>query len=616
METRRGEGSLSGLSRPKKIVFSCLVLAIATLAVYGQVAHHSFINYDDQYYVTQNAHIQTGLSWQTFTWALTATEADNWHPLTWLSHALDCQLYGLNPGGHHLTNVLFHVLNVVILFLLLEWATGAMGRSFVVAALFALHPLNVESVAWVAERKNVLSTLFFLLALGAYGWYARRPNLKRYVAVAALFVLGLAAKPMVITLPFVLLLLDFWPLKRIRGWGEPPASSQKKRKNRTVRMDDLAANPQLPFTQAPFARLILEKLPLLALCVGSAVLTVIAQQGAIRSTEYLPFGVRLENAVWAYATYVWRAFFPVRLVPFYPYSEIAAWQLGLAGLFLLGVSALVWKQRFVRRYLVTGWLWYLGTLVPVIGLVQVGDQAVADRYAYVPLIGVFVMVVWCAADWAGRKIKLQWRAATALIILLLLSLLTWRQVGYWRSDFELWPYTLRASPDNPLAEKNLGDALLNNGRPEEASPFLEKAVKFNPQDPDRHANLGADLMLLGHLEEAVAEYQAAVPLTPDATLQARYYESLASLHDMLGDYQKVRDNYRQALKIDPQQGPGMIERISRDIADQPTGPRYLQLGVLLQEAGNSSDARAAFEQAVKLDPALLGAKQSLELRER
>jgi tetratricopeptide (TPR) repeat protein len=606
---------LRGLSRRKKIVFSCLVLAIATLAVYGQVARHSFINYDDQDYVTRNAHVQAGLSWETFTWAVTATEADNWHPLTWLSHALDCQLYGLNPGGHHLTNVLFHALNVVILFLLLLWATGAMGRSFVVAALFALHPLNVESVAWVAERKNVLSTLFFLFALGAYGWYARQPNLKRYLVLAGLFVLGLASKPMVITLPFVLLLLDFWPLKRIPGWRQLSAVSRKKRKNRGG--DELASEPNSPFTEAPFSRLVLEKLPLLAFCAGSAVLTIVAQRGAIRSVQYLPLGLRLENVICSYAAYIRKAFLPVRLVPFYPYAEIAIWQLGLAALFLVGVSAAVWNQRFAGRYLVTGWLWYLGTLVPVIGLVQVGDQAVADRYAYVPLIGIFVMVVWGAADWAdSKKISRSRRTAVVAGVLCALSFLSWRQVGYWRSDFDLWPHTLEASPDNPLGEQNLGDALLNSGRPEEASPFLERAVKLNPQDPDRHANLGADLMLLGHLPEAVAEYQAAIPLTADATLQARYYESLASLYDMLGDYQKVRDNYRQALKIDPQQGPGMIERISRDIADQATGRRYLQLAVLLQEAGNSSDARAAFEQAVKLDPELQGAKQYLELQER
>ena len=608
---------MRGWSSGKKIAISCLVLAVATAAVYGRVVHHSFINYDDQYYVTQNAHVQTGLNWQTFTWALTAMEADNWHPLTWLSHALDCQFYGLNPAGHHVTNLLFHTLNVVILFLLLWWATGAMGRSLSVAALFALHPLNVESVAWVAERKNVLSTVFFLLALGGYGWYARSPNFKRYLVLAALFVLALASKPMVITLPFVLLLLDFWPLKRIQWWGTPAASSSKKRKRGTARSESLASEPELPFTQAPFARLVLEKLPLLAFCAGSAVLTMMAQRDAIRSTEYVAFSLRLENAVCAYATYIWKTFLPVRLVPFYPYSELATWEVLLAALLLVGASALVWKQRFVRRYLVTGWLWYLGTLVPVIGLVQVGDQAVADRYAYVPLIGIFVMVVWGAADWAdGNNINLQWRAATALTVLFLLSFLTWRQVGYWRSDFELWPHTLEASPGNPLAEKNFGDALLSGGRPEEALPFLRKAAQFNPKDSDRHANLGADLMLLGHVQEAVAEFQEAVPLTDDTTLQARYYESLASLYDMLGDYQKMRDNYRQALKLDPQQGPGMVERISRDIADQPNGPRYLQLGVLLQEEGNSSEALAAFEQAVKIDPALQVDRQALEAQGR
>jgi tetratricopeptide (TPR) repeat protein len=608
-------GSLSSSARGKKTLVSCLFLVVATAAIYGQLAHHSFINYDDQDYVTRNAHVQAGLSWQTFTWALTATDADNWHPLTWISHALDFQLYGLNAPGHHLTSLFFHVLNVVILFLLLLRVTGAMGRSLLVAALFALHPLNVESVAWVAERKNVLSTLFFLLALGAYGWYARSPSLKRYPALAGLFVLGLASKPMVITLPFVLLLLDFWPLKRIQEWGQPSAISSKKRKNRGA--EDLASAPESAFTEAPLSRLVLEKLPLLAFCVGSAVLTIVAQRGAIRSVDYLPVGLRLENVICAYAVYIWKAFLPVRLVPFYPYAEIAMWQLGLAALFLLAVSAAVWNQRFARRYLITGWLWYLGTLVPVIGLVQVGDQAVADRYAYVPLIGIFVMVVWRAADWAdGKKISLSWRTAVVAIVLCALSFLTWRQVGYWRSDFDLWPHTLEASPDNPLGEQNFGDALLGDGRAEEALPFLEKAAKLNTRDPDRHANLGADLMLLGNLHDAVAEYQAAIPLTSNATLQARYYESLATLCDMLGDYLTMRDNYRQALKLDPQQGPGMIERISRDIADQPTGPRYLQLGVLLQETGKLSEAQAAYEQALKLDPTLQAAKQSLDSQAR
>ena len=403
------------------IVFSCLLLAIGTSAIYSSVARHPFVDFDDQYYVTQNEHVQAGLTWQTFVWSFNAGYAQNWHPLTWLSHALDCELYGLNPAGHHLTNVLFHSLNVVILFLLLLWATGAIGRSLLVAALFALHPLNVESVAWVAERKNVLSTLFFLLALGVYGWYARKPNLKRYLALMVLFALGLAAKPMVITLPFVLLLLDFWPLRRIKGWPLLAPSNRKARKNVSPGSDSFSFEVQSSFTLATFPQLIREKLPLLALCVGSAILTVIAQRTvSIRSLQQFPMSIRVENAIYAYAMYVWKAFFPLRLAPFYPYSGqgFALWQLGAAALFLAATSGFVWQQRFTRRYLVTGWLWYLGTLVPVIGLVQVGDQAMADRYSYIPLLGIFVMVVWSAADWAdSRQINLQMRATVAVLIL-------------------------------------------------------------------------------------------------------------------------------------------------------------------------------------------------------
>jgi tetratricopeptide (TPR) repeat protein len=305
-------------------------------------------------------------------------------------------------------------------------------------------------------------------------------------------------------------------------------------------------------------------------------------------------------------------------MPFYPYSALPAWQLGLSALFVSGVSAVAWKQRLAGRYLITGWLWYLGTLVPVIGLVQVGDQAIADRYAYIPLIGIFVMIVWGVADWADyKKIDLRWRAAMAAAVLFIFSFLTsWRQVGYWRSDFDLWPHILEVSPNNLLAEENFGDALLADGRFEDAFPFLEKAAKLNPTDPDRHANLGACLMLRGQLPDAVAEFEAAIPLTSNPIMQTRFYESLATLYDMLGDYLKMRDNYRQALKVDPEQGSGMVERISRDIADQPTGPRYLQLGVLLQEAGKLSEARAAYEQALKLDPRLQAAKQSLESPDR
>jgi protein O-mannosyl-transferase len=605
--------------RRRFTVLSCLLLVIGTAAVYGSLARHPFVDFDDQYYVTQNEHVQAGLSWKTFLWSFNVGYAQNWHPLTWLSHALDCQLYGLNPPGHHLTNLAFHALNVVILFLLLIRVTGAMGGSLCVAVLFALHPLNVESVAWVAERKNVLSTLFFLLALGAYGWYARRPNLKRYSVLAVLFVLGLASKPMVITLPFVLLLLDFWPLERIQGWNQPSTPNRqtvkkvKKKENNVFKT--FASQQELSFAQASLSRLVLEKLPLLAFCVASAVLTIVAERTvAIQTLQQFRLSVRLENAVYTYAMYLWKAFCPTRLAVYYPHpgNSLAAWQVGAAALFLAGVTVLVWRQRFTRPYLVTGWLWYLATLVPVIGLVQVGDQAMADRYAYIPLIGIFVMIVWGAADWADKKqIALQWRMAVATIILVALLFLTVRQISYWRSEYALWSHDLEVAPGNALGISNLGDALNKTGRAEEALPFLQKSAELLPADPIRHGNLAVGLVESDQLEAAIPEYETAISLTSDVAMQSHFYESLASVYDALEDYGKVRESYRQALRVTPQRSREMTQWLTESVAAQPSAPRYVQLGILLQETGEVSDARAAYQQAARLDPTLTEAKKSL-----
>jgi protein O-mannosyl-transferase len=617
--------ALIHLTRRKGTVLSGLLLAVLTLSLYSSVSDHPFINFDDQNYVVKNAHIRAGLTLHTFTWALTATYEENWHPLTWISHALDYQLYGLDPAGHHLTNLFFHVLNVVILFLLLLRATGAMGCSLLVAALFALHPVNVESVAWVAERKNVLSTLFFLLALGAYGWYAGKPNLKRYLVLAALFVLGLASKPMVITLPFVLLLLDFWPLERVRGWGRPSPPGSGEPKKRKPRSQDLASARAFSVTQALFSRLVLEKIPLLVLCAGSAVATIVAHSApGTRSVERFPLAMRLGNALYSYGMYLRKAFWPTRLALYYPFprNTLTAWQMGLTALFVLGVSVLVWKQRSAHRYLATGWLWYLGTLLPVIGIIQVGDLAMADRYAYIPLIGVFVMVVWGAADWAGgRKINSELRTAAAFTVLVALSFLGWRQIGYWQSDYDLWSHAVAVTTTNPVAENNFGDALMTLGRDEEALPVLREAVRLTPGDPTRHANLGSDLFLCGRPQDAAVEYQKAIQLASEipgrfsAGVQARSYESLATIYDELGDYSKVRESYRQALNIVPEQGPDMVQRISQYAASVPSGPNYLQLGMLLQEAGKLPEARAAYDQALALNPALDAAIKSLDARE-
>jgi protein O-mannosyl-transferase len=624
----------SGLSlSAKQTLVSCMLLAMVTIALYSPVVHHPFIEYDDPIYVTSNLHVQAGLTWNTFIWAWTTTEAENWHPLTWLSHALDCQLYGLSPTGHHLTSVLLHVLNVLLLFLLLARVTGATGRSLLVAAFFALHPINVESVVWVAERKNLLCTLFFLLALGAYGWYARLPSVRRYLVVAVLFGLGLAAKPMVITFPFVLLLLDVWPLQRIQGWGglasPVRAKAGKNRKKRRAAFDAEVAAPRFPTSQAPLSWLVLEKAPLLALCAGSAVITIMAQQAtALRTAERFPWDVRLQNAVYAYAMYLWTAFWPTQLAIFYPHpgASLAGWKVWLAALFLVAVSALVWKQRLGRRYLVTGWLWYLGTLVPVIGLVQVGDQAMADRYGYIPLIGIFVMAAWGMGDLADAwSIDFRWRVAFSVIILSFFSFLTWRQSGYWRSDYDLWSHAVQATKENVIAEEKLSLALVALGRPEEALAGLEKATELSPGDPMRHMHLGAELIEVGRWQDAIVEYQTAIQVASNVSIypkwkdgavrsiQCRSYASLATIYDELEDYSKMRESYRQALQIDPQQGPDMIERITSYAESGPSGKRYLQLAVLLQESGKLTEARDAYEQALKLDPSLEEARQFLDV---
>lgn len=589
----------------KRNLAICLLLAVATFALYSPAFGHPFIfNYDDDLYVNNNTHVKAGLTWETVRWALTSTEFTNWHPATWLSHALDCTLYGVNPYGHHVTNVIFHVLNVVLLFLLLVRATGAAGRSFLVAALFAVHPFNVESVAWIAERKNVLSTFFFLLTLGAYGWYALKPDVKRYVAVAALFVLALASKPMVVTLPCVLLLLDYWPLRRIERGGQW-----------------LPATP-LPVAKARLSHLVLEKLPLLALSAADCAVTIFAQRSGGAMRLALPLGVRLENAIYAYAMYVWKAFWPVWLAVFYPHpgATLAVWKLGLAALFVLAITVLVWLRRARQPYLLIGWLWFLGTLVPVIGIIQVGEQAIADRYAYVPLIGIFVMAVWGAADLAERR-QLSFRscAKTAAIVLGIFSLFTVDQLRYWQSPVDLWAHAVNVTKDSTLAEENLGAALLATDRYAEALPHFQKAVKLRPSDPGPHLNLAGDLALSDRPREAVQEYETAIPLTSDPEMRLSAYATLGKLYSQLGNYAKARASYQEALRIDPQhasarEGLAKVELSDaiRNVAESPSAAGYLRLGQAFQQQGRIPEAQAAYKQAFRLNPKLGEAKKALD----
>ncbi len=550
------------LSRQKKTaLWICLCTALLTFAVYGQVKDHPFIDFDDYEYITENPHVRSGLSIDNIVWAFTSYHSNNWHPITWISHMVDIQIFGLNPAGHHLVNVCFHILNTILLLLLLRRMTGDLWPSAFVAALFALHPLHVESVAWAAERKDVLSTFFWLLTTWMYVRYTETPDWKRYGLVILIFALGLMAKQMLVTLPFVLLLLDYWPLGRIAGRG-----GQK---------------------QAPVSRLIVEKIPLFALALSAAIIVFVVQQqsGVLYSLTPFPFQIRLENALVSYVGYMGMMLWPVNLAVFYPHplDSLALWKvLGAAGLLIAISAAVIWKGRR-HPYLITGWFWYLGTLVPVIGLVQVGVQAMADRYTYIPLIGLFIMIAWGGSDVVsslsrqqfigtkrdqpgdvvlppGRPEKTQKAGKAELFVpsriifglgvavLLILSFLTWKQVAYWRDNVTLYTHAARVVPDNYWASNNLGAALASRGqidaavtwfaeslkimpyypganqnmaaalykqgRYEEAEPLLAKALKLQPRNPDLHVTLGAVLLKMGKNAEAAAHFQEAINLRP------------------------------------------------------------------------------------------------------
>src|SRR5271165_1250134 len=596
---QRGNPTIGSATRPdphRWTLAACVLLAVTTLLLYSPVARHPFTNFDDPDYVTQNRHVQAGLSWQTMAWAWTTTEQANWHPLTWISHALDCQLYGLNAGGHHLTSVLWHALNVVLLFLLLMQATGMTVRSAVVAALFAVHPLNVESVAWVAERKNVLSMFFFLLALGAYGWYARRPDWKRYAAVAVLFVLGLASKPMVITLPCVLLLLDYWPLGRVQGWTKPSTT--------------------FPVPQTAWVRLIAEKTPLLILSLASGVVTMIAQQSghAVVPAGHLPLLVRAQNALYSYAMYVVKLFWPVHLAVLYPHplDKLTFLQVALSALFLIAVSVFVWRVRIKRPYLVTGWLWFLGTLVPVIGLIQVGAQGMADRYTYLPGIGLFVMLAWRGFEWSEeRSADSRIIAAGTVTILVVLCALTFRQIGHWRSSYDLWTHTCAVTESNFVANDKLGDLLLKQGR-REALRYYEAAAAIAPWDPVSHGVVASILQDRGDFQGAIQNYNVVLNMSRNPAFKANVYANLGAIYRQLGDYPRARENSERALNLNSDAVRQMIGQRSEFVAVQPSAPGYFHLGLLLEGAGQLNEARSAYEQALRLNPEFGQARKALD----
>ncbi len=491
------------IQKPKKFfpALICLALASATFAVYWQIRNNDFIDFDDKLYVTENTNIQNGLTTEAIKWAFTTNQAYNWHPVTWLSHLLDCRFFDLNPSGHHLVNLVFHIANTLLLFVVLWQMTGALWRSAFVAALFALHPLHVESVAWVSERKDVLSTFFWLLTLWFYIRYTRRPKFSTYFPVMAVFAVGLMAKQMLVTLPFVLLLLDYWPLDRF-------TLPQKERKKK------------ISSTKKTFYYCLLEKLPLLVLSFSACLIVLHVQSKAVlvRSMHQMPIVNRLGNAILAYVDYIVKMFYPVHLGILYPYplTDPPLWKVAAGGALLLCVTIAVLRFSKNRRWLVMGWFWFMGTLVPVIGIVQVGLQAMADRYTYVPLIGLFIILAWATPE-LTEKLRYQKAilAVSALVILSSLSVLTYRQVFRWKDSITLFEYTAAVTEDNDIMHYNLGQLLLARGDVEQAIFHWTEVLRIKPDQPTIHKQLAVLFTQRGDIDKALDHYREALKYRPD-----------------------------------------------------------------------------------------------------
>ncbi len=658
-----------------------LFLVITTFSVYWQVRDHSFVNFDDLLYVKENPSVRAGLTLENVRWAFTTPYATNWHPLTWLSHMLDVEFYGMNPGPHHLTNLLFHIANTLLLFFILKRMTGQtitlhpspialLWPSAFVAALFALHPLHVESVAWVSERKDVLSTFFWMLTLWAYARYAEAPKWDTYLLTILFFALGLMAKPMLVTLPFVLLLLDYWPLNRnpkseiqnpksetnlkseirnpkqiqnskseIRNpKSETNSKSEIRNKfeirnpkseirnlklgdrNSEIKARNLKLEAQSRTSRITF--LVLEKLPFFILAVLSSVVTFIVQRsgGAMGDSEMFPLTIRVTNALVAYASYLWKMIFPSKLAVYYPYSlEIPGWKMAAACLVLASVSLLIIRNGKTYPYLIVGWLWYVGTLVPVIGLVQVGTQAMADRYTYIPLIGIFIMIAWGVPDLLEKRFQsVSWKIAgvPASAILLIFTVTTWEQVGHWRDTVTLFRHTLKVTTDNPMAHSNMGAGLAAQGRTDEAIFHYGKALRLAPDYVKAHNNLGLLLADQGDTNKAIFHYKEALRISPDSALA---HNNLGIALEAQGKTDEAIFQYGEALRLNPGYAKahnnlgtllavqGKIDEAARHLSDAlRADPYYAEahynMGKILADQGRIHEAIARYAEAIRLDP--------------
>jgi len=522
--------------RQKPVLLGAL-LVLATLLLYGRVAHHQFLAFDDEPYVTKNIYVNTGLKLGNVVWAFTSFHESNWHPLTWLSHMVDCQLFGLNSGPPHLVNVALHAINVLLLFLLLQRATGAVWRSFLVATLFAVHPLNVETVAWVAQRKSLLSTLFSLLTIAAYGWYVRGPGWKRYLVVVAAFTLALMSKPVAVSLPLVLLLLDYWPLQRYED---------------------------LP-TRTKWVRLSIEKLPLLLMSAAGSVVTVFAQRsgGAVAETSTLPLFVRLENASVSYIAYIEKMFWPHKLAVFYPHPwhSLPWFNVIVATVVLVAITVAVLYSRRAR-YFAMGWFLFVITLIPVIGIVQVGRQAMADRYAYVPCIGLFIIIAWGLSDVArATGIPRVVPALAALCLTAALAAATTHYLPYWQNGVTLFTQANIVAPQaDSMLEELLADAKVSAGRTDEALQHYREACVLRPNFVLCHYRMAEILFTGNKLQDALEQYELAASLTDNRDMTLSCLINSGEILLESGDYVAAEMKFATALQIDPNNNTALLLR--------------------------------------------------------
>jgi tetratricopeptide (TPR) repeat protein len=634
--------SFSEQRRRNHAIVAALVLGVAALSLYAPVGGFDFVHYDDDRYVFDNHMVRRGLSPDGLAWALTSSHASNWHPLTWFSHMLDVEVHGMRPGGHHLTSALLHAVNAVLLFLWLRWVTARLWPSVLVAALFAVHPLRVESVAWVSERKDVLSGLFFMLTLLAWAWYARRPGGWRYGLVVLTLCLGLLAKPMLVTLPLLLLLLDVWPLRRWSAAGDGaaatevalPAEAEEPRRPRRRRPFGLEMPPD--FAPASPRRLLLEKVPLLGLS-GAAVLATLWAQGAggaISSAEAIAPAWRVANALVAWAAYLWKSVWPVDLRFFYPHpatlpdAAIGPFALKAAGaaVVLVAISFWAWRAGRRRPYVAVGWLWYVGMLVPVIGLVQVGSQALADRYAYLPLIGVYVVVVWGLTGWLdGRSHPGTWLGIAGAVAIAVLASVTWKQIPTWRDSRSLFESAARIDPDNYIALNGLGNVFRRAGDAERAEVQFARALRAYPDFAPALNSLGLIYKSRGDLDRAREYYERALEARPDF---GPAHNNLGNVLRRQGDPEAALTHLRRAVAIEPlnekahsnlgnvlvvlRDLDGAVARYRRAIELDPDyTDAHHNLAAVLENQGSVREARHHFERALELDRDYLDARAGL-----